>query len=431
MFKKIFCGILIFVVLLSGCSFSSEPVYTEGAPEGYRYLDTISQIRVALPEEILEKQLDLSSISIADPNTNIRELAKEQYLTRYENYGFMLLGPDLFVLSAKDKNMFSMQLNTAISPETVQYILRSEVGLKRSISVTGSVRSDYNENTAVTKIIVPVRLSSFTFSNTVFEDEYEGYAALLQKEDFLSAVCIAVMPAESEDDVSTCETICQSFTLDNIDEFDSSSYYTTYSNILPSLSYEKGGLPAYDGYSYQNIGTDKMDATGTYNQINENLGMYCLMTDFGPLNLPYLVNDLALESSLKKEPFQASIHSSQDNIDYAIHVYQRDNASFDELVEFLRKQIQQEKEDLKKKYPSCKVISEDILDDSNAVITVCGWDRESNEVTTIYYKLNAGKDLYSITEIRCTQIAGKDTPKLLEEIAKVSGILLVEQDSEK
>lgn len=429
--KKVLTLLCSLAILLTACGKAPSVVYDEQPLDGYTTVDRVSQIRFDLPDEVKGKQIDLASISDESTAEQLRSLADSQYLTRYENYGVIMTGPDLFLMAARDGALFETDLSTVQYQDMVQYILQDEIEYGDTIKATSGAMDTYtDEETGVTKLICPIVLTNYTFANLEYEGEYAGYVALAQEKDGVSALCIAVSPVKEEEAENKALNkrnlnIVRSFRLNTGNE---SSYYTTYSNVLSGFSYDSGGLFSYDGYAYQNLGTEKLDTTGTYNRLSDRLGMYCLDTSFGPLNLPYILDDGNLSSTVidNESTLSANITSSADDITFDVSVSSWDGKDYDDVLYEFRSQIQEEKQALSNEYGYTRqaVLSEEIMENTGAITTVCGFNDDSLTNTTVYYKLDCAKYLYSLTRIEATKSVTDDIPPLLQEIVDLSGITL-------
>lgn len=404
-----------------------EEVFLTSIPKGYVLQDRVDGTRFILPDEVVENEVSFDTMT-TPASEDIEQVIKTNYVSRKETYGAMLVGPDIMCLVVSDWNLFNMDLESVKYTDEVEYILKREAQIGESLSVQNQMRM--NEEDRSHKIIVPIQFEQFSFSSLVIEGKYEGYAALVEQEDGSQGICIAITDtskgsAHVKEWKAICDQIVLSFRL-------SSNDYSAYSNKLPEFSYESGGLVNYPGYAYNNLGTDKMDTNGTYNQIDALLGMYCVETPYGPINMPYILNDPDMSSSIHTDGtyLQATIHSHSGSVNYSTTIKsKKEGQTFDSAVNEVRSMIQDDYDLFSNQYGYTKkrIVSEDIQDDAgSAILTVCGWNENTGNSTVIYYDLQVSQSVYTITKIEASKKVTEQFAPSLRRITELHHIILVQ-----
>lgn len=421
--------ILVSILALAAVAFwggnRTDEVFLNDIPDGFVLQDRVPGVRYILPEDVIENEVPFDTMGAHSPD-DLALLIQTKYISRKEAYGAMIVGPEMMNLVVCDKDLFRMSLENVSYTDEVEYILKKEAQLGDGLSVQNNIRK--NQEDGCTKIIVPIRFKYFSFSDLEVEGSYEGYAALIEKEDGGKAICIAVANTKgSAEQVKkwkeSCSQSVMSFRISNSD-------YSSYSNKLSEFSYDPGGLVNYPGYIYKNLGTKQMDTAGTYNQVDAMLGMYCVETPYGPINMPYILNDQDLTSYVSTEDgLHAEIHSKTDTVQYSVLIQDvTQETSFESVVDEVRGSIQGDYTVFmeEKGYTKKQVVSEDIKEDSgSALITVCGWNENTGDSTIIYYDLKVSKNVYTITRIETSKKVTDEFDPIVTSITSLHHIVLV------
>lgn len=408
------------------CGDHNANVFSSNIPDGYVLQDRVSGTRFILPEEVVESEVSLDSMTAPSPE-DLEKVVETNYVSRKEEYGAMVFGPNMMCLVVSDKNLFDMDLSSVRYTDEVEYILKKEAQIEDTLSVQN--RINMKEEDGNVKIIVPVQFDQFSFSSLTVNKKYKGYAAVIENKDGSQGICIAIADMQKDSDqvkkwTNICNQIVLSFRV-------SSGDYSSYSNKIPEFSYESGGLINYPGYVYHNLGTDKMDTKGTYNQIDALLGMYCVETDYGPINLPYILNDSDMSSSIHTDGtyLQATIHSHSGSVNYSTTIKSREEGqTFNSAVNEVRSMIQDDYDLFSNQYGYTKqrIVSEDIQEDSgSAILTVCGWNENTADSTVIYYDLQVSQSVYTITKIEASKKVTEQFDPIMRRITELHHIVLV------
>ena len=321
-FLKIICVlILLFIIVFCSISTKTDLLYISNDDlDGFVNIDDVLDIRFMLPSDIVDESIDLTNTSVSE--NDLSKLIESNYTKKSQDFGYSLIGPDFMCLVAKDKSLFKTSLETIGTGKDVYLILTEEIGIKADIlKVDNDIQRNVSEN-GVLKIVAPIKIAGFNYLGVKVSKEYEGYISLIQKRGVVSAMCLAGI-SEPIDYKSGGYSL--DFSLDVVKSFklkDSliDGMSVAYNNIIDGFSYESGGLTTYDDCSYENMGNENWDTRGTYNKYNANIGMYCFKSSFGPINMPYILSDKNLVTSVQDDDdnFNATVVSSSDNLKYTV-----------------------------------------------------------------------------------------------------------------
>lgn len=426
-FLKIICAlILLFIIVFCFFSTKTDILYVgDDDLDGFVNIDDVLDIRFMLPSDIVDNSVDLTNTSISE--SDLSKLIENNYTKKSQDFGFSLIGPDFICLVAKDKSLFKTSLSNIGTGKDIYSILTEEIGIDADIlEVDNDIQTNISQS-GVLKIVAPIKISGFDYLGVKIGKKYEGYISLIQKRGVVSAMCLA---GTSKTTNYKSDSYSLGFCLDVVKSFklkDSliDGMSVAYNNIIDGFSYESGGLTTYDDYSYNNMGNENWDTKGTYNKYNSNIGMYCFKSSFGPINMPYILSDKNLVTSVQDDDynFYATVVSSSNKLKYTIKKQCVQDKVFDDFMNEIHNDIEHSFDLVSDVYNNKKILDEKIDDKEEFVVTVCFWNSKNGEMKVIYYKLETNGELYTVSKIEVSQsIFEAFSSDVLTDIFNMSGL---------